>query len=102
MHVNAQMEHARKHVTLQTHEEHKAVRTFQVGSKSFWFCVIGPLMLAILFALSSLIEPMRCVTSVRGKSAAVIAKGYPGPLSSLPSLVVVFFDALWLKVFQTR
>ncbi|WP_205884029.1 hypothetical protein, partial [Pseudomonas viridiflava] len=49
-----------------------------------------------------MIVPTLCVTSVRGKSAAAIAKGYPEPLSSLRSFVVVFFDALWLKVFQTR
>ncbi|WP_206002097.1 hypothetical protein, partial [Pseudomonas viridiflava] len=50
----------------------------------------------------TLIVPTLRVTSVRGKSAAVIAKGYPGPLSTLRSFVVVFFDALWPKVFQTR
>ncbi|MEE4623187.1 hypothetical protein V2L00_05705 [Pseudomonas alliivorans] len=61
LHIKARIEQADKHVVETLRHEHSASRRLQMSTKCFWFCVLAPLLLAVLIALAGLLEPMRWI-----------------------------------------
>ncbi|MBP0952421.1 hypothetical protein JTA33_18465 [Pseudomonas sp. 20GA0080] len=61
LHIKARIEQADKHVVDTLRQEHSASRRLQMSTKCFWFCVLAPLLLAVLIALAGLLEPMRWI-----------------------------------------
>ncbi|MEE4802245.1 hypothetical protein V2K66_06520 [Pseudomonas alliivorans] len=61
LHIKARIEQADKHVVDTLRQEHSVSRRLQMSTKCFWFCVLAPLLLAVLIALAGLLEPMRWI-----------------------------------------